>query len=134
MRVAVLQRQIARLPHVGQNPGFVVGRLEICRLLNAGHGAAHALAVVRLERILARHLQRVHLVEMQMPIDKGFRNEATLGIDHLPGLGRQTLLQGDDFAIPDGNVQQFGAFARLGVPDQNVADHVYPPCVDICRP
>ena len=127
MGVAVLNGQVAGLADVGDNPGLVIGGLEIRCLLDAGHGAAHALAGVGLERVLASHLQGVDLVEMEMSVHKGFGDKTALCVDDLLCVRRKILLDGGDFAVLNGDAHQFGAFASLCVFDQNVVGHVVPP-------
>jgi hypothetical protein len=121
VEVAVEGGQLEGLADVGEDPLFVVARLDAGGELDGGHGPAHVGAVVGAEGLGIHHFQRVDLAEVQVGVDVGLGDEVAAGVDDLARLGADGLL-GDllDDALFDGDVPESGLAAELRVLDEDV--------------
>ncbi len=105
---AVEDREVERAAYVRRDPGPVVVLLDRRRVAHdRAHRLAHLAGRVRRQRAVARHRERVDLVEVQVPVHEGRRHQPALGVDHLqahrgrPRSPRRTARQRSRDSRPD---------------------------------
>ena len=64
---------------------------------------------------------------MQVTVDKRLGDQTALGVDNLLGVGLQILFDRSDFSALNGDADEFCAFTRLCVFDQDVVTHDFLP-------
>jgi len=76
--------------------------------------------VIGAQRFVVQHLERVHLIEVEMRIHERFRHEAIPRVDLKRCMkGRRTIDRSDPAGV-DGDTHRSHAQTQHGIPDQDI--------------